>query len=137
MTDLIFALLTWIGGQTGYNTTLELPNVVFTNKHNICALYGISEKGRCEAAQLKGFYDKQLTIYLGLDFDINNPHHQSRMLHELIHYVQWANGKHTTSCLGHLEVEAYDLQDKWRAGHALKPILSDFNRIILSASCDA
>lgn len=137
MNEVIFALLTWIGVNTGYSTTIDYPNVVFTNQHNMCALYGIAEKGRCEAAQLKGFYDKELTIYLGLDFDISNPHHQSRLLHELIHYVQWANNKHSSTCLGHLEVEAYDLQDKWRAKYNLKPIMSDFNRIMLGASCDA
>lgn len=137
MNDVILALLTWIGTQTTYSTSIEYPNIVFTNRHNMCALYGINEKGRCEAARLKGFYDKEVTIYLGLDFDIKNPHHQSRLLHELIHYVQWANNKNSTTCLGHLEVEAYDLQDKWRANFQLKPIMSEFNRIMLGASCDA
>lgn len=137
MNDVIFALLTWISSQTTYSTIVELPNIVFTNRHNMCALYGIHEKGRCEAAQLKGFYDKELTIYLGLDFDINNPNHQSRLLHELVHYVQWSNNKNSSTCLGQLEVEAYDLQDKWRGDNQLKPIMSEFRRIMLAASCDA
>ncbi len=137
MTELMFSLMLWLGANTSYNTTQELPNIVFTTQHNMCALYGIHVKSRCDDARLRGFYDKKLTIYLDVDFDTRDPHERSQLLHELVHYVQWANGQQTSTCLGHLELEAYNLQDAWRAENDLQPSIGEFNRMMLTASCDA
>lgn len=136
MKELVLMLMSWIGSHSGYAVPEQLPNLVFTTQHNMCALYGIDQKASCDASGLRGFYDKELTIYLGADFDPDNRHHQSRLLHELVHYVQWQNTAHDVTCLGHLEVEAYDIQDKWRDTQGLNPILAEFNRILLTASCD-
>lgn len=135
MNELLLGLMLWIGKQTEYDIDLPLPNVVITTPHNLCAQYGIKEKARCDAQQLRGFYDKHITIYLDSQFDYDRPHHQSWLLHELVHYVQWANGRDHTLCLGHLELEAFDLADRWRAVWKLKPMLADFNRMMLAASC--
>ena len=137
MQDIIFTLLVWIGANSGYDVNLVSPNITMTNTYNICANYGINNKGQCEAAQLKGFYDKDLTIYLPNDFNPNDTADRSRLIHELVHYVQWANGKHKSTCLGHLEVEAYELQDQWRVAHNLGESLDPFRKIMLEASCDA
>lgn len=137
MMELVLGLMSWIGAHSGYILPADLPNLVFTTQHNMCALYGIDHKARCDASGLKGFYDKHLTIYLGTDFDPTNKHHQSRLLHELVHYVQWKNSAEHKTCLGQLEVEAYDIQDQWRKKNGLAPILAEFNRILLEASCDA
>lgn len=137
MHDLIVILLTWIGANSGYDVDVALPNITMTNSYNICANYGINNKGQCEAASLKGFYDKELTIYLPTEFDPQDPVGRSRLIHELVHYVQWANNKHQTTCLGHLEVEAYELQDQWRLAHNLNASLDPFRKIMLEASCDA
>jgi hypothetical protein len=58
MQDLMVILLTWIGANSGYDVDLVLPNITLTNTYNICANYGIDNKGQCDAAKLKGFYDK-------------------------------------------------------------------------------
>lgn len=137
MQDLMVMLLTWIGANSGYDVDLALPNITLTNSYNICANYGINNKGQCEAASLKGFYDKNLTIYLPTEFDPQDPVDRARLIHELVHYVQWANHKHKTTCLGHLEVEAYELQDQWRLAHDLNESLDPFRKIMLEASCDA
>jgi hypothetical protein len=137
MQDLMVILLTWIGAHSSYNVDLVLPNVTMTNSYNICVNYGINNKGQCEAARLKGYYDKNLTIYLPNDFDPQDPVDRSRLVHELVHYVQWANNKQKTTCLGHLEVEAYELQDQWRVAHNLAESLDPFRKIMLEASCDA
>jgi hypothetical protein len=137
MQDLMVILLTWIGAHSSYNVDLVLPNVAMTNSYNICVNYGINNKGQCEAARLKGFYNKNLTIYLPNDFDPQDPVDRSRLIHELVHYVQWANNKQKTTCLGHLEVEAYELQDQWRLAHNLTESLDPFRRIMFEASCDA
>jgi len=91
MNELMLSLLVWIGANSSYPIGRQLPNIVFTEPYNMCAVYGISQKQRCKDMKLKGFYNKRLSIYLRPDFDINNPHHQSQLLHELIHYVQFRN----------------------------------------------
>lgn len=136
MEGLIFALLAWIGANSELDTDVVLPNVVFTTQHNMCALYGIDNKRACDSAKLKGFYDKNVTVYLRSDFDADDPSDQSRLLHELVHYVQWMNQSDQAYCLGQLELEAYALQDKWRAAYGLDPSISEFKRIMLAASCD-
>ena len=136
MDNLMFALLTWIGSNTNYNVELALPNLLLTEPHNICANYGIQSKGQCVAAKMKGYYDKKFTIYLYNDFDSEDPVDRARLIHELVHYVQWANNKHQTTCLGHLEVEAYDLQDRWRANYNLGESIDPFRKLMFAASCD-
>lgn len=137
MTELMLGLLLWIGANTDYTVTTALPNIVMTEKYNMCAAYGIGEKGRCDAARLHGFYDKNMTIYLRNGFDVANADDVSMLLHELVHYVQWLNGANRTTCLGMLEVEAYELQDAWRAKAGLGPGIDEFRKILLAASCDA
>ena len=137
MNELMLSFLIWIGANSSYDARQSLPNIVITDEYNMCARYGINNKQRCEGMRLKGFFNKKLSIYLRPDFDINNPHHQSQLLHELVHYVQFSNIGKNDYCLGQLELEAYDLQDKWRSGHGLQPVLGDFNRMMLAASCEA
>lgn len=66
MNDILFALLTAIGIQTGYTIPETMPNIVMTERYNMCAQYGIDNKGTCTAANLAGFYDKNLTRYYGI-----------------------------------------------------------------------
>ena len=136
MQDILLSLLAWIGTHTSYNIPLQLPNLSLNEPYNICANYGINNKGQCEAAQLKAFYNKKNTIYLPLDFDIKTREDQARLVHELVHYVQWANHEQKKKCLGQLEVEAYELQDKWRISHSLSSKIDPFKMIMLAASCD-
>ena len=136
MQNTLITILTWIGSQTAYNVELHSPNITFTEPYNICANYGINHKGRCEALQLTAFYNKNSTIYLPIKFNPQDKGDQSILVHELVHYVQWANNKHKDVCLGKLEVEAYELQDKWRQKQNLKSTLDPFKMIMLEASCD-
>lgn len=137
MFTLMSALLSWIAAHSPYGADLPLPNVVMVERYAVCAAYGISGQGNCDASGLYGFYDEELTIYLPSRFDPDEPTDQSRLLHELVHYVQWAHGKDKGACRGELEVEAHDLQDAWRAERGLGPTLDVFRRILLGAACDA
>jgi len=137
VTQLILSLLVWLGINTDYDIDVNLPNIVMIEPYNMCSAYGINDMGRCEAARLMGFYDKNTTIYLRTSFNKADIEDKSRLIHELVHYVQWSNGRHLTECLGLLELEAYELQDQWRIEHGLEPVLDEFNKIILKASCDA
>ncbi len=137
MKELMLSLLTWVGANTSYQVDVALPNLAMVTEHNMCAVYGVNNKSQCDALKLRGFYNKASTIYMRMDFDLHDPHHQSQLLHELIHYIQWANGRDESECLGHLELEAYDLQDRWREERDLAPVLADFNRLMLEVSCSA
>lgn len=137
MTELILSLMTWLSSHSGYDTRLDLPNIVMTERFNMCAQYGISTHSSCEAAGLQGFYDKNVTIYLRRDFDKNDPRDQARLLHELIHYVQWQHNRHQQECLGKLEVEAYELQDLWQVQQGYTATSDTFKLMMLSAACEA
>ena len=87
MQEVLLSFLLWIGANTEYDVDIPLPNVAITDSFNVCAVYGIHDKGRCQAAQLFGFYNKNLTIYLKNGFHPNNKVDRSRLMHELVHYV--------------------------------------------------
>jgi hypothetical protein len=136
MTDTVLVLLAWIAMHTGYEVDLPQPNIVMTTEGNLCKQYGIDSRSQCEGMRLIGFYNKGYTIYLDVDFDIRQPNQRSHLLHELVHYVQYQNKEHLHVCLGHLELEAYELQDQWRKSRQLQPVLGDFNRLMLEMSCE-
>lgn len=136
MNDILIIMLVWLGANTSYNTNISIPNIIQTESANLCKNYGITSQGQCATAQLAGFYNRHHTIYLHQHFNHRNVNDQGRLLHELVHYVQWSNGKHKTTCLGMLEVEAYDIQDKWLARYNLDASLDPFKRVLLEASCD-
>lgn len=136
MNELVFSLLLWIGDHSSYDVYLPHPNIAQITTHNLCKRYGIDHKERCEDMRLIGFYDTQQTIFLRAQFDNKNLNQQSHLLHEMVHYVQWSNGLDSDYCLGELELEAYELQDTWRFQQGLAPVLGDFNRMMLAASCE-
>lgn len=137
MDALLFSLIAWLDVNTDYDTRVELPNIVITEQGNMCHSYGIETKGTCDATKLKGFYNKNLTIYLNSDFNPRDPADQSRLMHELVHYIQWSNGRDESNCWGRLEAEAYTLQDQWRAEHNVAGATDPFKLIMLEAACDA
>jgi len=136
MNDLLIIMMVWLGAHTPYNTNISLPNIIKTEHTNLCQNYGQLTNEQCKSAQLVGFYNKHHTIYLNHEFNYSTPKDQARLMHELVHYVQWANGKQKVTCLGHLEVEAYEIQDLWRAKNKLASSLDPFKKILLEASCD-
>lgn len=138
MTNEITAILLWIASNSSYAITEFQPNVAMVEPYALCQLYGVQEQKQCDMLKVKGIYNKDFTIYLRHDFDINNVEDRSRLAHELVHWVQWQNGHNeTTHCMGKLEVEAYELQDQWRAQYGLAQKRDDFTMLMLEASCDA
>lgn len=117
METLILSLIGWLNLYTDYDTRVDLPNIVVTEPGNLCRTYGITDAATCKATRLKGYYDEQLTIYLTAGFDPDNPNDQARLLHELVHYLQWHNGEKRYEYRDRLEVEAYRLQEEWRQLH--------------------
>lgn len=135
MDALILALIGWLNLNTEYDTRVELPNVVITEEANLCRQYGIDKQGAFKATRLRGFYDRDLTIYLHADFDPKRKQDQTLLLHELVHYIQWHNGQ-SKECWGLLESEAYTLHDDWREEHDLHRQTDPFKLIMLEAACE-
>lgn len=136
MQDILVSLMTWITLQTPYSLPQTTPNLSFNEPSNICSNYGINSRGQCEAAKLVAFYNTRRTIYLPLSFQLQKIQDRAKLLHELVHYVQWANNEHKRTCLGKLEAEAYRLQDKWLISQSKQPASDPFKLIMLEASCD-
>ena len=137
MESLMLALVGWLNLNTDYDTRVNLPNIVITEKANLCRQYGIDKAGTCKATHLVGFYDRDVTIYLYPGFDEKNPRDQARLLHEMVHYIQWHNGANVGECWGNLEAEAYELQDDWREEHRLDRHTDPFKLVMMEAACDA
>ncbi len=138
MSEIVLVLLAWIGENTDYNTSALQPNVVMVEPYLLCRRYGVPDRRRCEALKLQGFYDKDFTIYLRSDFDPDNVEDRAKLVHELVHWVQWRNDRNEVSdCMGDLEVEAYELQDHWRGQYGLSPKSDAFTLMMLSAACEA
>ncbi len=138
MADIISALLLWIGAHTGYHVGPLHPNVAMVELYLLCRLYGVNNLEHCRNLQLQGIYNKDYTIYLRYDFDPEEVEDRARLLHELVHWVQWSNSyTEQTRCMGKLEVEAYELQDRWRAEFGLKARADAFTLLMLEASCSA
>lgn len=136
MSDLISALLLWIGVHSDYTVLAIQPNIAMVEPYQLCQRYGVQEQQQCKAIQVRGLYDKEYTIYLRYDFDSANIEDRARLLHELVHWVQWSNNRtETNHCMGALEVEAYRLQDQWRASYGLSPKRDAFTMLMLEASC--
>ncbi len=136
MDALILSMMAWLHFHTGYDTQVELPNVAITEVGNLCVNYGV-QAANCEAMQLKGFYNERHTIYLHGNFQHQNLIDQSRLLHELVHYIQWHNAEHNDSCWGVLEAEAYRLQDQWLVENNMQRRADPFKLVMLEAACDS
>jgi hypothetical protein len=136
MTDIISVLLLWIGAHTGYEVARVHPNIAMVEPYRLCRLYGVENPDSCSRLKLKGIYDKDFTIYLRYDFEPQDVEDRARLLHELVHWVQWSNGRNEkNTCMGKLEVEAYKLQDQWRAQFGLNARGDPFTLLMLEASC--
>jgi hypothetical protein len=136
MEALLLLLIGWLNLHTEYDTRVVVPNIAIVEQGNLCLNYGIVSSGICQATRLKGFYNERQTIFLYPHFDPADPADQSRLLHELVHYLQWHNGEHTRKCWGVLEAEAYRLQDEWRAQNGINHQTDPFKLVMLEAACD-
>jgi len=129
MKELVFALMVWIGGQTGFQvpeppiistkTTKEF--VYFLNdcdnlKKKDKALYdSICDPKDSWAREILALYNHTTKeIYLPSYFNKNNMGHKAILLHELVHHLQYNAGYNKkVQCAAMLEKQAYDLMDLW------------------------
>ena len=134
MNEIILAMMLWISNVTGYSIPQQ-PDILFLSSHDIKAYaYGCDDDpippqnlDYCEAREFWevddmgkfhgpiALYDHiKKTVILNENFDINQIHDQSVIFHELVHHLQYNDGEDKrVKCMGELEKEAYNLQDKW------------------------
>ena len=76
-----------------------------------------------EHSNILGLYNNEIkTVFLDKNFWWASVRDQSILLHELVHHMQYTkNWEHyRKKCKGHIEKEAYDLQEKWLAIRGLE-----------------
>jgi hypothetical protein len=116
MNTLCTVLLSWAVTLSGYPHPGECPEVQVEDRkffvQNVCS------GGPCRAV---GWYPSEgHTVYVHerLDLDTNLVH-KSILLHELVHYLQWLNGKPLETCedFARAEREAYNVQRNFLVAH--------------------
>lgn len=124
---LVLAILAWIGAHTEYRIPVDPPTFEFHSAGELhCLVFG--KQPNCKQDELPRIFPVALfdieegKILLSAGFNPDDPENVSTVVHELVHYVQRANGRFARYCLGILEAEAYRLEDAWRAEHDLPPL---------------
>jgi hypothetical protein len=117
MYAFISSALLWVTAQFGYDGALPAPIVQWASQAQMVQVAGATDPAareyiRDHGIRLGGLYipdsDK---IYLLESMDMDDPRHQSVLVHELVHYVQDQIGVAGTT--EQLETQAYALQDQW------------------------
>lgn len=133
LTELQAELLRWIGDHSPYDVSGlfdQLPALAFCD-HGATYIY--KGKPMHFGERLAGVYDDvDEQICLAKPWDIDNKRHQSVLLHELIHFVQFRSKG--WFCPQKTEWEAYKLQEAWMRENGMEP---NFNWafILLESSC--
>jgi len=109
MLDLMLALMLWLETNTNYNIP-DTPPVEFVSREDLQKLTGGEIETFLEA--VAAFDLERKVIYLPEDFNYQNVLDQSRLLHEMVHWLQVVNNI-PYRCKELCEPEAYTLQAKY------------------------
>jgi hypothetical protein len=120
------ALLLWINANSGYEYAGDPPHITTTDPENLAHMIlgeiaWIPERAK---SGLKGLYvvDTQ-TIWLRDDFDPQRQEDLSHLVHELVHFLQYQQGDaQRLACGRELEIEAYNIQNRYLSTHDLPTI---------------
>ena len=115
--SFISGALLWVIAQVGPSGPLPAPTVQWASQEEMVRVAAAADPAmrnhiRDHGLRLGGLYlpdrDK---IYLLDSLDLDDPRHQSILVHELVHYVQDQLG--VTGTVQQLEDQAYALQERW------------------------
>ncbi len=130
---LLRGLIEWIGAHSKYDVSAmlaNLPAIVF------CSIgETVDYEGRhliVEDPLVAAYDSRRRLIFLVEPWDRNNLRDVARLLHELIHDVQYRS--RTWRCWGDAEREAYKMQEEWLVSRGLKPDF-DWFAIYLKTKC--
>lgn len=126
MKSVAAALLIWINANSGYEYLGEPPKIVKTDPEALVHLllgevWIIPERAK---RGLMGLYDVETqTIWLRDDFDPMDYKDRSHLVHELVHFLQYAGQRRDESAnQSDFEAEAYEIQNRFLQAHHLPPI---------------
>ena len=139
MKEVIMTLMIWVSQHTGLAfdpaqtpevrqiPNAELANIMFSGEVPI----GYNEE------KLLGLFEHDKgTIYIAESIDLDSTYGKSVLLHELVHYMQFANGLHTkVMCQRELERLAYEVQREYLLENNEKPAFTDMH-IVFKSMCD-
>jgi hypothetical protein len=93
-------------GHAGY-VPEKAPTVRLASRSKLCEIIGVQEP-----CNVRGVTDGDGIIWLDRQLDFSNALDSSVLLHEFVHYVQWAKGGAATDCTEWVrrEHEAYRIQ---------------------------
>ena len=139
MEQLLTALLIWISANSDYPLVSALPTVEYRTSDELRHMQ-FCTKPPCKAEDLPQieiaalFDHESRTLYLREEYRGRYQEHQDTLVHELIHYLQARAEKFGRYCIGLLEIEAYDLEDKWRVENGFPKIRRN-PAIMMMADC--
>jgi len=143
MKELVIGLMLWISSMTGWAVP-PVPEVIYKDgkvlKHmlygcdnpkeeynkQICANIDKTTILGTRKDTTMGLYDhREKIVYLNpILKKQDKPVHDSVLLHELVHHMQFHN-EIPFRCLGALEEKAYMLQDKWLRKKGKKSVFEE------------
>lgn len=127
MESIMWVLMAWIVGISGYQMPEHLPRFEYVAQEELRRMYMCEVQGECSGEVLDDlkvgalYSPDQEKIFVDEEFDAENPQEFANLVHELTHHVQKANGRFGIMCVGQIEREAYDLADKWLMEKGLPP----------------
>ena len=138
MKQLLISLLLWISQNTAFQSLPQqpLPDLqVIPASAILRMLYEDKQLAKLTPKELRdlegdvtAIYDNhQNTIYVEGGIDLDSDYGNAVLVHELVHYLQFAHGAdETANCISELEEDAYRIQAKYMEEQEMIPEFDEF-----------
>jgi hypothetical protein len=105
MTEILTALMIWIGALTGYQVNTGPPQVTFLSSPQVARVCADGALSPGPAQACYKFHEH--TIFMPRGFSFHHPGKVGVLVHELTHVLQFSNGHvYTPTTMPYLEAEA-------------------------------
>lgn len=134
MSELLFSLVIWISGVTGYPVppALEFPQVILMKPAVLKAKVMGANADKSDNEVLGGYDVEENKIYLSTTFNPRDVRGQADLVHELVHFLQSKHRIHPPLCENSDEVEAYQTENRWMAAHGFPPSIPELHIALMS-----
>ncbi len=146
MKHVLIGLLLWISQNSAFHTLPQapipelqvLPQTALTRllyEESLLARLTPKELRNLESDVAALYDNRNNTIYVAANIDVHSAHGNSVLVHELVHFLQFAQGKNEEAdCISALEDDAYRIQAKYMKAHGLVPEFDEFT-IRIRSTC--
>ena len=139
MKEILLSLVVWISQHSGltYNDQL-LPDVAHVSNNTLANIMfsGNVPAGYDEYGLMALYNHDNNTIYITDTIDLDTDYGKSVLLHEMVHYLQFTNGRNDeVMCLRALENNAYQLQNSFLQSYGYQPAFNEMH-IFFKSLCD-